>query len=401
MNPTAPTHTSTATFRTPAATISSAEPLLVIPEDDPALLGLDRPGRLEQCFRLIHGRDPGEVAAGTRAAAHRAGRMASQVTRTLRGGDGTTKLQITLPDGSVIESVLLRDARPSGAARLTACLSTQVGCAVGCSFCRTGRMGLHRNLSGQEILEQYLHLRRRFGSISNVVFMGMGEPLHNTAAVLAAVRVLAHPRGPGISLNRITISTSGVARGIERLAETERFSPRAGGRPRLAISLITARPDVRGRLIPAALRRSGEPVAALAELRAAVAGYQARTGHPTTFEVVLMDGVTDTDEDAGALIAFLQGDGGSMPSEYTIGGDSAGRAANHVPDEPSDARRRLQGDVNLITWNPVDGVPFQTSSRERVDRFAYRLLKAGIAVTYRFPRGTKNGAGCGQLGTAV
>ena len=395
MAPFAGTDTSDATRRTPAATPLLAQPLLVVPGDDPALLGLDGPGRLEQCFRLIHGRNPLEVAAGTRAAAARAGRLKTQVTRTVRGGDGTTKLQVTLDDGCVVESVLLRDARPSGSLRLTACLSTQVGCAVGCRFCRTARMGLHRNLSGQEILEQYLHLHRRFGGISNVVFMGMGEPLHNIEAVLAAVRVLGHPLGPAISLNRITVSTSGVARGIERLAETERFTPRAGGRPRLAISLITARPDVRSRLIPTALRRDGEPAAALAGLRAAVAAYQARTGHPTTFEVVLMDGVTDTDEDARALIDFLQGDGG----------DSAGRAANHatthVPDEPSDARRPLRGDLNLIAWNPVDDLPFQAPSRERVDRFAGMLVDAGIVVTYRFPRGTKAGAGCGQLGTAV
>jgi 23S rRNA (adenine2503-C2)-methyltransferase len=402
--PITPTDASAAARRTPAATQLLAQPLLVVPEDDPALLGLDRPGRLEQCFRLIHGRNPPEVAARTRAAAARAGRLKTQVTRTVRGTDGTTKLQISLADGCMVESVLLRDARPSGSARFTACLSTQVGCAVGCRFCRTGRMGLHRNLSGQEIMEQYLHLQRRFGGVSNVVFMGMGEPLHNMEAVLAAVRVLGHPLGPAISLNRITISTSGAARAIERLAETERFTPRAGGRPRLAISLITARPEVRSRLIPTARRQDGEPAAALADLRAAVAAYQGRTGHPTTFEVVLMEGVTDTDEDARALIAFLQGNPGPMAVAST-GGHSAGGAANyainHVPDEPADARRPLRGDVNLIAWNPVDDLTFQAPSRERVDRFAGILVDAGIVVTCRFPRGTRTGAGCGQLGTTV
>ncbi|MFP4484890.1 MAG: 23S rRNA (adenine(2503)-C(2))-methyltransferase RlmN [Spirochaetaceae bacterium] len=353
----------------------------MIPEDDPALLGLDRTGCLEQCFRAIHGRDPGQVSAETRTAARMAGRLRSRVTRTVRDGDGTTKLRIALSDGNQVESVLLRDEKTPGAVRLTACLSTQAGCAVGCRFCRTGSMGLRRNLSGQEILEQYLHLQRRFGTVSNVVFMGMGEPLHNTDAVLGSVRVLAHPLGPGISLNRITISTSGVTRGIRRLAEAEHFSPRAGGRPRLAISLITARPEVRARLIPTPPRRGREAAAILEDLRAAVWAYQSMTGRAVTFEIVLMDGVTDTDEDAAALIAFLRG-----------GAHGAGGRFGSLPP--------LRGEVNLIVWNPVDELPFHGSAPDRVDRFAERLLDAGIVVTYRFPRGTRNRAGCGQLGVS-
>jgi 23S rRNA (adenine2503-C2)-methyltransferase len=292
-------------------------------------------------------------------------------------------------DGLRVESVLLRDRRPDGAVRRTACLSSQIGCAVACAFCMTGQMGLARSLSAGEMVEQFIHLRRRFGEISNVVFMGMGEPLHNLDAVLAAARVLTHPVGPAVPFGRVTISTSGVVAGIRRLAAMERFSPRAAGRPRLAVSLITARAEVRAGLVPSAAgarregaRREGtrgEPAVRLARLRAALVDYQSRTGHATTVEVVLLGGVTDTAHDAEAVAAFMRGSGVR---------EGTGECA-------------LRGDVNLIRWNPVEALPFRPPEDAAVDAYAQTLLDAGIPVTHRYPRGALTSAGCGQLGCAT
>jgi 23S rRNA (adenine2503-C2)-methyltransferase len=360
-----------------ATPIVPATPLTVVPEDDPAAAHCDTPTHLEQCFRLIHGRPAGEVSKRVRALADKIGTLGSEVIRLDHGTDETSKLLLRTADGLRVECVLLRDRRVGGPVRRTACLSSQVGCAVGCTFCMTGRMSLLRNLSAQEIVEQFIHLRRRFGEIANVVFMGMGEPLHNFEAVLASIRVLTHPVGPAVPFGRVTISTSGVTRGIRKLAAMRTFSPRAAGRPRLAVSLITARAEVRAALVSAshvqgASSRGESAVARLARLREALVDYQSRTGQPTTLEVVLLGGVTDTADDASEVATFMRG-----------------RNAGEPP---------LRGDVNLIRWNPVEALPFRPPEEAAVNAYAQALIDAGIQVTHRYPRGKSTSAGCGQLG---
>ncbi|NBC28711.1 MAG: radical SAM protein [Spirochaetes bacterium] len=293
------------------------------------------------------------------------------------GTDETSKLLLRTADGLRVESVVLRDRRVGGPLRRTACLSSQVGCAVGCAFCMTGKMSLLRNLTAQEIVEQFIHLRRRFGGIANVVFMGMGEPLHNVEEVLTAIRVLTHPLGPAVPFGRITISTSGATRGIRKLAAMRSFSPRAAGRPRLAVSLITARAELRAALVRAShLQEAGirgeSPGGQLTRLREAIVDYQSGTGQPMTLEVVLLGGVTDTPDDASEVAAFVHG-------------RNSGEAA-------------LRGDVNLIRWNPVEDLPFRPPEEAAVNAYAQALIEAGVQVTHRYPRGTSTSAGCGQLG---
>jgi len=267
--------------------------------------------------------------------------------------------------------------KPPGvpAARRTLCISTQVGCAMRCRFCRTGKLGLRRNLSTAEIVEQYLHARERYGTITNVVFMGMGEPLLNQDAVFAAVRVCAHPLGPGIPFKRITISTCGIPDGIRRLTRELFLHTHRGARPRLAVSLVSASPELRAELMPGATRQAGgsatTPTArrAFAELEAAIAAYVRETGRPVTFEMPLLGGVNDHQKDAGALAAFLD----RLPRPERL-------------------------DVNLIPWNPVTGLPFDSPRPKDIERFAAEILRAGYPVTGRYPRGRSIGAACGQLG---
>jgi 23S rRNA (adenine2503-C2)-methyltransferase len=238
-----------------------------------------------------------------------------------------------------------------GRGRRTACLSTQAGCGMGCAFCRTGLMGLVRNLTAHEIVEQLLHLRRETGDVGNVVFMGMGEPLLNLGQVAAAVGVFAHRDGPGMSLRRITVSTCGIVEGIRRLAEE-------GPAVRLAVSLVSAVPEIRGRLMPVT---RANPLPALRE---ALELYQERTRRRVTLEVVLIDGLTDRDADAEALIEW-KGSLGVM--------------------------------VNLIPWNPVPEIDFRESPPERVRRFRERLEAARVPVTERLRKGRGVNGACGQL----
>jgi 23S rRNA (adenine2503-C2)-methyltransferase len=264
-----------------------------------------------------------------------------------RSPDGTLKLRLTLADGGKVEAMALSDGR----GRRTACLSTQVGCPMGCAFCRTGLMGFARDLSAHEIVEQYLHLCRESGPISHVVFMGMGEPLLNLANVRGAVEALHHPQGAGLGLRRFTLSTCGVAPGIEELAEK-------GPAVRLAVSLVSADPQTRASLMP--VSRSTP----LPRLKEALLGYQERTGDRITLEIVLLAEKTDRMEDAEALLSF-------------------------VPP--------LSVLVNLIPWNPAPELPFREPSAERVRRFRARLEEAGIPVVQRFRRGRDLEGACGQL----
>jgi 23S rRNA (adenine2503-C2)-methyltransferase len=357
------------------------------------------PGRVHArvLFQAAHNRlRAGEAQQFRRLlAAHRSllHRRNAEVQRTVRDHAGNVKLKLRFADGAAVETVVLLDPG-SGAGpgagpgtgrrqpRRTLCLSTQVGCSMGCGFCRTGGLGLQRNLTTEEIVEQYLAARERLGPLSNIVFMGMGEPLLNTRAVFAAARIFAHPHGPEIPFKRITVSTCGIPAGIDRLTSESFLAHLPGARPRLAVSLVTADPVLRARLMPGATRIAGGvataappadiAIAALENLRAAVARYLERTGRPVTFEVPLLAGVNDGGDAAAAVCRFLD----SLP-------------------------RSDRCDVNLIPWNRVEGVSFTPPTDAAVSAFAARILAGGYPVTGRFPRGRSIAAACGQLGETV
>ena len=165
--------------------------------------------------------------------------FSTKIKEALKDKDGTIKLAVELYDGSVIETVLLTDK----AKRKTACVSCQAGCPMKCAFCKTGQIGFLRNLSASEIVEQFLHLEREAGSLDNIVFMGMGEPMLNLPEIDKAIKILAHPKGRNLSKRRITISTSGLCNGIYEMADK-------GPEVRLAVSLTTADETLRSELMP-------------------------------------------------------------------------------------------------------------------------------------------------------
>lgn len=268
----------------------------------------------------------------------------------------TEKVLHRLCDGAVVESVVMHyPAGPGHRERHTVCISSQAGCAVGCPFCATGELGFSRDLETAEILDQVRDAARRLAEqgrrVTNVVFMGMGEPLLNLDAVLAAVEALNDPRRFGLGARHITVSTSGVVPGIRRLTEL-------GVQFTLAVSLHAARDPLRDVLVP--LNRRW-PVA---EVVAAARDHARATGRRVSYEVTLIAGVNDTPTDAAALAELLAGD---------------------------------LAHVNLIPMNPVAHTPWTASPPEAVERFAAVLRRAGIPVTIRSNRGVEIGAACGQL----
>ncbi len=273
--------------------------------------------------------------------------FSSQIIDEKIDTDGTAKLGIRLQDGAVIESVLLTDEHD----RKTACLSSQVGCAMGCAFCSTGTMGLIRNLEASEIVEQFHHLQNRFGSISHIVYMGMGEPLANFEAVRTSIKILHHETGVNIGLRKITISTCGLAEGIRQLAEK-------GPHVKLAVSLAAADNQLRSTLMPI---NNAYPVE---ELQAAMQTYQKATGRRITLEYVLLAGINDTRKAARELISYS---------------------------------RALHVIINLIPWNPGAGLEFTSPSADSIKRFAEYLEEAGVQVTRRYRRGRGVNGACGQL----
>ncbi len=274
-----------------------------------------------------------------------------QVVDTLQSADGETRKDLLrLEDGETVEAVLMRYER-----RRSACISTQVGCAMGCTFCATGQMGLRRNLTAGEIVSQALHfarlLRAEDERLTNVVLMGMGEPLANYDASLAAIRRLIHPRGFNLGQRHITLSSVGLVPSIERLAGE-------GLQITLAISLHAATDKLRDQLVPTN-RRYG-----LDALFEACYHYVERTGRRVSFEWALMEGVNDTREQARALVARLTG---------------------------------LLAHVNLIPLNPTPGYAGRPSSRKRIAAFTAELERSRIPYTLRVRRGADIQAGCGQL----
>lgn len=272
-----------------------------------------------------------------------------EIRRRVQSADGTTtKYLLACPDGSTIESVWMRyqDGRHS------VCVSTQVGCAMACTFCATGLAGLTRNLTAGEIVDQVRVMQQDQGErATHVVFMGMGEPLANYEATVRAIRLLHAPYGLALSARRITVSTVGLVPQIRRLAEE--------GLPiTLAVSLHAPRDDLRAQLVPLTLRY---PVGELLE---ACRDYVTRTRRRITFEYVLLAGLNDTPQEAHEVGRLLRG---------------------------------MLCHLNLIPWNPVPGLPYRRPDPDRVRAFARIVRAYGIPTTVRIERGTEILAACGQL----
>jgi 23S rRNA (adenine2503-C2)-methyltransferase len=266
-----------------------------------------------------------------------------------RSLDGTEKFLLRLGDGRQIESVFIPDTPAN-----TFCVSTQVGCAMACAFCLTGKMGLLRNLTAGEIVGQVrvlasaLDLRER---PFNIVLMGMGEPLHNYDETMKALRMLADPEGFGLPARRITLSTVGILPALERLAREPLM-------PNLAISLHAATDAQRGALVPLN-RKYG-----IEEVIAACKTFPLKRRGRITFEYVLLSGVNDSHEDARKLARLLTG---------------------------------VKSKVNLIPLNAAAGIPFERPSDDAINRFAKTLADAGLTVSVRKSRGRDIRAACGQL----
>ena len=269
-------------------------------------------------------------------------------TRT-GAGDETVKYRTELAGGGMVETVFMRHSD-----RVTLCLSSQVGCALDCDFCLTGKMGFKRHLGAGEITGQVALIRRdqALEGSFNIVFMGMGEPLHNYDSTMAAVRLLCDPEGFGLSRRRITVSTAGMAPQIEKLAEEP-------VRPRLAVSLNATTDDVRTRIMPITKKYG------LERLLAACTRFAERSGESFTLEYVLLAGINDSDADARRL---------------------------------RDIARRMRAKVNLIPFNPVPGwLAYQPPPRHRIQSIRDQLLDAGARVSIRWSRGAEARAACGQL----
>ena len=268
---------------------------------------------------------------------------------TFASGDGTRRYLFEVSPGMKIESVFIPEEK-----RDTICISTQVGCAVGCLFCVTGRLPMRRDLSAGEIVGQVLALRSDRSVPSkrlNIVIMGMGEPLHNYDNVMKAIRLMADPEGLSISPRRITLSTSGVVPGIEALAAEPLI-------PNLAISLNATTDEVRDQLIPVNRKWN---IAALLE---ACRRFPLEKRRRITFEYVLIDGINDSPDDARRLVKLLRG---------------------------------LNKKINLIPLNADPWIPLKTPSQERVLEFEKILVDHYITVNIRRPRGDDVSAACGML----
>ncbi len=283
-----------------------------------------------------------------------------EVTRVTSGDDRTTKLLFRTPDGCLIEGVLMHYRE-----RSTACISSQAGCGYGCTFCATGKMGLSRNLSAGEIVAQVIALarlsREQGEPLTNIVYMGMGEPLANYDQVMCSIAILNEPHCLKFGARRMTVSTVGLAPRIRRLADEP-------WQINLAVSLHQTTDEARSALMPVNMHYP------IAELLDAVRYYTARTHRRVSFEYALIAGINDTGKVANELSALLKG---------------------------------ILCHINLIPLNPVaeavgpDGVALARPTRERAEAFATMLTARGLPASVRYSRGTDIAAGCGQLRAEV
>jgi 23S rRNA (adenine2503-C2)-methyltransferase len=283
--------------------------------------------------------------------ANRPAQVARQVAE-----DGTTKLLLKLADGRTVETVMMTDFRDD---RVAGCVSSQVGCAMGCDFCATTKTGFERNLTAGEIVEQFLALRREAAAVGKkvqtLVFMGMGEPMLNLGNVLEAVRRIAPNELGALGWRQITVSTVGIVPGIDAMAA-------ANLNIHLAVSLHAPDDETRAKLLPMGKRFGVE------EILAAADRYQAKTGRPVTIQYCLLKGVNDSPKQAAQLAALV-------------------------------GARRMH--VNLLWYNPTGlslrGVAYERATAEAGDAFADVLRSRGIVAHFRRPRGRDIDAACGQL----
>ncbi len=332
------------------------------------LLGLDRPRmaaffeslgekrfRARQMMQWLHQRHVYDFTEMTDLSKALRQRLQERARATLpevaadqQASDGTRKWVIRLADGNCVETVYIPEPK-----RGTLCVSSQVGCPMGCTFCATGDAGFARNLSAAEIVAQ-VHIARRHlaeGAITNVVFMGMGEPLLNFDPVISTARVLTDDYGFVLSKRRVTISTSGIVRAVERLRGLTDVS--------LAVSLHAPNNELRNQLVP--LNRK-HPLERL--IPACHAYIEGKPHRRITWEYTMLDGVNDQDQHARELAQLLRG----IPSK-----------------------------VNLIPFNPYPGARYGRSPDQRVRRFADLLLEKGLTATIRETRGDDIDGACGQL----
>ena len=321
----------------------------------------EKPYRARQIFRWLHQKGAATLDEMSDLPAALRERLGAELRLDVlaraeerRSVDGTIKWTWRTQDGKLIESVYMPEP-----GRKTLCVSTQAGCAVGCTFCMTGTMGLSRNLTAGEIVDQVSRVNRRLlelgegappRPLTNLVFMGMGEPLHNYANVKAALDVLLSEDGPNFSNRHVTVSTSGIVPEMRRFGEETDV--------KLAVSLNATTDEARSALMP--LNRRWP----LGELLAACRDFPMKRGRRITFEYVLLGGVNDSDEDAVRLSRLVKG----IPAK-----------------------------VNLIPYNENPGLGFRAPDPARVQAFQDRLVAASVTAVVRRNRGSDIAAACGQL----
>ena len=319
--------------------------------------------RGEQVWRWVHDKGARGFDAMTNLSHDVRAKLASVATvgglsiaeiQTSR--DGTRKLRLVTRDGQSIESVVIPDGD-----KTTQCISSQIGCAVDCQFCATAKLGLKRNLDAGEIVDQVYLARGLLAEvepgrrITNLVYMGMGEPLHNYDNLIASLRILTHDKGAGLSQRRITVSTSGLVPKLEKLGnETVR--------PNLAVSLNASNDAVRDAIMP--INRKWN----IAKLLAALRAYPLEQRRRITFEYVLLAGVNDSVADAGQLAKLL---------------------------------RNVKCKVNIIPYNPHPEAPYSRPTRRTIDAFQNECKRLGLPTYLRTPRGDDIDAACGQLANRV
>jgi len=305
--------------------------------------------KAREVFRFIHQHLKEDIAELTCLSLPERGQLAEKyfISRldpqnTLTENEAQ-KVAFKLEDGKSVETVSLKDKE----GRVTLCVSSQVGCPIGCLFCATGKMGFKRNLTIAEILSQVYHFAKS-EKVSNIVFMGMGEPFLNFDNVITAARILNHPLGQNLAARKITISTIGILPGIKKLAEVaEQF--------RLAWSVVAPNDGTRGELIPS---KYNEP---LSKIIAALKDYQKTTKRRITIEYVVLGGINDSDKDISEIVKIS---------------------------------KQLDSHVNLIAYNPVEGLPYKEGN---IKLMFITLRKAGVNATIRRSMGRKIQAACGQL----
>jgi 23S rRNA (adenine2503-C2)-methyltransferase len=315
--------------------------------------------RCEQIWRWVHHRgarsfeDMSNLSREVRAQLAERARIGTlELAEVQTSRDGTRKLRLVTRDGKSIESVIIPDGD-----KTTQCISSQVGCAVDCQFCATAKLGLVRNLDAGEIVDQVYVARRLLAEaepgrkLTNLVYMGMGEPLHNYDNMVRSLRILTNDKGAKLAQRRITVSTAGLVPKLEKLGAED-------VRPNLAVSLNASNDGVRDQIMP--INRKWN----IGKLLAALRAYPLEQRRRITFEYVLLAGVNDTLRDAAQLAKLLRG---------------------------------FRCKVNIIPWNPHPEAPYERPAPEVIEAFQMECKRLGLPTYLRKPRGDDIDAACGQL----